>query len=302
MTNLVLALLRTERPLPLREIGAVVAGYPAEHGALRQAFERDKRALRDGGIPVSVERVDGEDQVGYRIRPEEYYLPDLDLSEEEAGALAFALAAVRLEGRASGELAQKLGAPALDALPPIAELPSLPALGPLELGLRERSRIAFGYHGRARDVAAYGLVFKSGSWYLVGSDAAAGDELRTFRVDRFESEPELGAPGAYEVPADFSAAEALRWTPFEAPGTADLLEVVLAVAPRSAPALLDAFGEEHVESSGPDGTLRLRFSVADERALIGFLLGYGEDVVVEGPAALRAEMIAALEAAAGRAR
>src|SRR5579875_1299312 len=151
MTNLVLALLRTERPLPLREIGAAVAGYPSEHGALRQAFERDKRALRDGGIPVAVERVDGEDQVGYRIRPEEYYLPDLHLTDDEASVLAFALAAVRLEGRATGDLARKLGAPALDALPPIAELPALPALGALEDALRARRRVSFRYHDRLRD-------------------------------------------------------------------------------------------------------------------------------------------------------
>jgi len=57
ITNLVLALLETSRPLSLREIGGAVAGYPPEAGALRQAFERDKRTLRDNGIPVAVERL-----------------------------------------------------------------------------------------------------------------------------------------------------------------------------------------------------------------------------------------------------
>src|ERR1700722_3782072 len=109
MTNLVIVLLDTSRPLSLREIGSLVAGYPPEHGALRQAFERDKRTLRDGGIPVAVERVDGDDQVGYRINPDDYYLPDLGLSEDEVEALAFALAAVRLEGGIAGDLSRKLG-------------------------------------------------------------------------------------------------------------------------------------------------------------------------------------------------
>ena len=91
MTNLVLALLETERPLSLREIGAAVAGYPPNHGALRQAFERDKASLREAGIPVETIRIDGEDQAGYRIARDEYYLPDLGLEPEETAALSFAL-------------------------------------------------------------------------------------------------------------------------------------------------------------------------------------------------------------------
>ena len=87
LTNLVLALLQTSRPLSLREIGGQVAGYPAQASAIRQAFERDKRTLRDSGIPITVERVGGDEQFGYRIRPEDYYLPELDLTEDERSTL-----------------------------------------------------------------------------------------------------------------------------------------------------------------------------------------------------------------------
>ena len=79
MTNLVLVLLETSRPLSLREIASSVVGYPAGKEASRQAFERDKRALRELGIPVSVEPLAGEEQLGYRIHPEDYYLPELHL-------------------------------------------------------------------------------------------------------------------------------------------------------------------------------------------------------------------------------
>ncbi len=182
-----LALLETSRPLSLREIGGAVAGYPPEAGALRQAFERDKRTLRDSGIPIAVERLEGEEQAGYRIRPEEYYLADLELAEDEVEALGFALAAVRLEGASPGDLAHKLGASVPEATP-LAHLPALPALGPLQQAIRERAPVRFGYHGRERLVAGYGLVFREGRWYLVGDDEAAG-ALRTFRVDRIEGEP-----------------------------------------------------------------------------------------------------------------
>src|SRR5487761_1582797 len=79
MTNLVLVLLGTTRPLSLQEIRHSVSGYPEGREASRQAFERDKRALRDLGIPVSVEPVESAQQQGYRIRPEDYYLGDLGL-------------------------------------------------------------------------------------------------------------------------------------------------------------------------------------------------------------------------------
>jgi len=176
ITNLVLALLDTARPLSLREIGGAVAGYPSEPGALRQAFERDKRTLRDGGIPVSVERIDGEEQVGYRILPEHYYLPDLGMDAEEEAALSFAVAAVRIEGGVGRDVLAKIGSSDVDALPPVAVLPSLPALGVLQQAVRSRAVAAFRYRGKDREVEPYGLLFRSGAWYLIGRDrlAAAG--------------------------------------------------------------------------------------------------------------------------------
>ena len=102
--------------MSLREIGAAVAGYPPEHGALRQAFERDKKSLREAGIPVRTEQIEGEDQAGYRIVPDEYYLPELSLEPDESEALAFALAGVRLEGGLIGDVAAKLAAPGVPRL------------------------------------------------------------------------------------------------------------------------------------------------------------------------------------------
>ncbi len=64
VTDLLLVLLETPRPLSLREIANRVPGYPDAHGARRQAFERDKRLLRDEGVPVLVVPIDGEDQLG----------------------------------------------------------------------------------------------------------------------------------------------------------------------------------------------------------------------------------------------
>lgn len=329
ITNLVLALLDTPRPLSLREIGGAVAGYPSEPGALRQAFERDKRTLREGGIPVAVERVDGDDQVGYRILPEHYYLPELALDPDEEEALAFAVAAVRIEGGVGRDVLAKLGAPGLADLPPVAVLPSLPALGPLQQAVRSRSLVSFGYRGRRRAVEPYGLLFRSGAWYLVGRDRNAGDDggLRTFRVDRLEDAPELGEVDAYVPPPGFDAAAELRLAPWDAPmprpassgaharrpaavtgagseravgdgeGT-EALEVVVEVDVREARAALALAGPGALEARRPDGSVRLRFKVGDEAAFVGWALGCGDAVEVVEPGELRALVVDRLRAAA----
>ena len=176
MTNLVLVLLETNRPLTLREIASSVAGYPAERSSARQAFERDKRALRDLGIPLSVEQVESEDQLGYRIYPDEYYLPDLGLDPADEQALAFAIAAVQLGGSAGWDALAKLGGPVSEAaygraglsslgvmpgFAPVAVLPSLPQLGPIHGALRSRAVLLFTYRGRERQVEPYGLAFSA---------------------------------------------------------------------------------------------------------------------------------------------
>jgi len=292
----VLALLETSRPLSLREIGGAVAGYPPEAGALRQAFERDKRTLRDNGIPVAVERLEGEEQAGYRIRPEDYYLADLDLTPEEAEALGFALVAVRLEGASPGDVAQKLGAAAPDA-PPLALLPSLPALGHLQQAIRDRSRARFGYHGRERLVAGYGLVFREGCWYLVGDDEGAGG-LRTFRVDRIAGEVTAGEPDAYRVPEGLDVAAELRFSPLGgSDGGEGATEVVLDADVRVARQVRQTIGSAARAATAEDGSVELTFRTGDEEALVAYLLGLGDAVVVRSPSALVDKMVHALEGA-----
>jgi len=76
MTNLVLVLLEASRPLALREIASTVVGYPEGKEASRQAFERDKRALRELGIPISVDPWQARNS-SIPHSPEDYYLPEL---------------------------------------------------------------------------------------------------------------------------------------------------------------------------------------------------------------------------------
>ena len=54
-------------------------------------FERDKAELRDLGIPLETGKVSNVDPgEGYRIKHDAYALPDIDLTREEAAAVAVA--------------------------------------------------------------------------------------------------------------------------------------------------------------------------------------------------------------------
>ena len=171
LTDLVLVLLRDQRPKSLREIASEVPGYPTREGeARRQAFERDKRTLRDGGIEVVAVPIDGPEQMGYVIRPEDYYLPDLDLSPDEQAALNLAVAGVHLGEPTGRDALWRLGLAASVGARPVAELPALPALGVLHGALRARATVTFGYRGDERHVDPALLRFHGGWWYLVGYD------------------------------------------------------------------------------------------------------------------------------------
>jgi len=312
MTNLVLVLLETSRPLSLREIASSVVGYPEGKEASRQAFERDKHALRELGIPISVEPIAGEEQLGYRIHPEGYYLPELGLDPDEEQALSFAVAAVQLGGAAGRDGLAKLGATGEvpePGLPPIAVLPSLPALGPLHEAVRGRALVSFGYRGRRREVEPYGLAFKLTAWYLVGRDRTAPDRgLRTFRVDRFEDAPVLGAGASFELPPGFDLREQMSFFPWRVgarpAGPAgretdedepEAFEVSLIVDARLARNVVAMVGTGAVEAWDPSGAAHLKIVVPEQGAFVDWVVGLGDTAEVIGPAELRAAVVARLE-------
>ena len=167
LTDLVLVLLRDQRPKSLREIASEVPGYPeAEGEARRQAFERDKRTLRDGGIEVAAVPIDGPEQIGYVIRPEDFYLPDLDLTPDEQAALNLAVAGVHLGDPSGRDALWRLGLAASAGARPVAGA-ALPLLRPACAARRARARatVGFDYRGERRHVAPAPSAFPR--WLVV---------------------------------------------------------------------------------------------------------------------------------------
>ena len=118
LTNLVALLLETRRPLTLEEITHELRGqYPARDPARRTAFERDKRQLRDEGVPLEQTVLSGDraGATGYWIDRSRYALPDLGLTDDETRALQLAVATVHLGEDWGGDALLKIGPPEVSA-------------------------------------------------------------------------------------------------------------------------------------------------------------------------------------------
>lgn len=301
LTNLVALLLNAPRPLTLDEIALELeaeSGYPGADEARRQAFERDKRVLREEGIPVEAVTLEGEGgRVGYRIRPEEYYLPDLDLTDDERVALHLALAAVQWEAGWGTEAAWKLGDVSGADVPPLAALPSVEALPQLFEGWRRRATVRFSYAGSgARVLDPYGLVFREGFWYVVGFDHDRGG-LRRFRADRIEGPVSVGEAGAFERPEAFDPAAALADQPFRV-GEGDVERVLVLIDAVLADKVVGELGAAAVEERRGDGSVVVAVDVTNRAGLRSWVLGMRDHAEVLAPPSARSDLVEWLAAMA----
>jgi len=192
LLNLTAVLLATPRPLTAEELRERVEGYPPPGPSFHRAFERDKDDLRVLGIPLLVERPSPGDPIdGYRIDPDEYYLPDPGLEPDELAALHLASLAIRLDGMGDREALWKLGGlvdtGASLADQTVASLPSDPALVPLFQAIVDRQQVSFTYRDHDRTVDPWRLDFQRGRWYLTGFDHLRGED-RNYRLDRIQGE------------------------------------------------------------------------------------------------------------------
>ncbi len=286
--------------------------YPdSSPDGFEKMFERDKEELRSLGVPIEVGSIDPffDDEPGYRIRPDEFALPEISLEADEASVIGLATKVwehARL-AEATTEAVRKLGAAGvpldLSALD-IAESrlsADEPSFDVFWEATQERVAVEFEYRRsgagapRTRHLQPWGVVRYSGRWYAVGFDTDRGAE-RVFRLSRVEGEARrVGEPGAYDVPEGTDVrATTHRLAP--APST----ERAVVLARRGSGHVLRRDAEQvERDVAGPDErtawdrlvVTRTGLGLADE------LLGHGADVYVEGPETLRREIVDRLRAA-----
>jgi proteasome accessory factor B len=303
LTNLLALLLETRTPLSLVQIADQMVGqYPDGLTARRAAFERDKSALRDIGVPIEQEIMVGGDLAGqtrYWIDRARYELRGLELDEDEARALQVAMAATRPGSTSGQEALWKLGAGALDRSAPVAAvLPDLPALPVLREAVAQRTMVTFRYRDVAREVDPWGLLLRDGFWYLIGFDHAR-DDRRTFRIDRIEGDV-AGIDGrTFERPAGFDPRDALPADPKQIGAGADAAREarVLIDAPRATAAVAD-LGEHRVIVRRGDGAVEVDVPCGNLPAFRSWLLGFVEHAEVLAPDDVRRHVVDWLESVA----
>jgi len=296
LTNLLALLLETREPLTLHEIAFELAGqYPDGITARRAAFERDKNALRDIGVPIETETVQGGGEAGstrYRIDREQYELDGLDLDDDERRALQVALAATRPGSGVGQDALWKLGAGVLDASTAVrAVVPDDPALPLLRQAVSDRQTVALRYRGLDRRVDPWGLLLRNGNWYLIGFDHERGAR-RTFRVDRREGDVTTVDGARFERPLDFDASVAFATDPVLVGADPEVPDAQVRIGAGHAASAVAGLGPDRVLAEHPDGSVDVAVPAGNWPALRDWVLGYMEHAEVVGPPELRERMVA----------
>jgi predicted DNA-binding transcriptional regulator YafY len=299
LTNLLALLLETPAPLSLVEIAGELDGqYPEREAARRGAFERDKAALREMGVPIEQEVVVGGPYAGstkYWIDRARYELADLHLEPDEMRALQVAVAATRTGSELGQEAMWKLGSGVIDNdAAVVATMPSLPGLPLLRDAIARRATVAFAYRAVDRTVEPYGLLLRDGFWYLVGFDHTRGDR-RTFRVDRIDGRITMGDGDAFERPPGLDLRTVLPDDPKMLGADGDNQDAIVRVDAVRAAAVVRELGSDRVIDTGPSGDVDVRVPCANREAFRSWVLGLLEHAEVTGPADVRADVVEWLE-------
>jgi proteasome accessory factor B len=309
LLNLVILLLNTRRPVTAAQVHDIVPGYPDGSEAFNRMFERDKAELRDLGIPVSVEGLSNwDDEVGYRIRPGEYALPDIELEPDEAAALALAARVwqqASLAEAASGAMLKLQAAGVETGDVSLSGVESHvtatePAFEPLWQAVVDRRGVTFAYRvaGAAasteRHVEPWGVVSWHGRWYLAGQDRDRG-EPRVFRLDRMHGVVAVSdVPGEFVVPDGIDVRQMVVGSATQEPHRTARIRVRagagLGLRRRATATVSDADDYDIVDVGFVNADV-----LADEVA------GYGADAVMLEPADARDAVIGRLRAVAGSA-
>ncbi len=297
MLNLVALLTESNRPLTLEDIGNYMENqYPVKSEARRTAFERDKKSLRKLGVPITMQVLGGSDagKTAYSIDRAEYKLINFDLTEDELSALQQAAALVQIDTQWGKQAVQWLGgdideSPSHTVAHVDARSQELPQLWS---AISKSCQISFPYHGRVRTVHPYGLISRSGFWYLVAFDTDRQAQV-TYRVDRFEAVATIGAPESFVRPAGFDLATAFERDAKAFPGVdAEVARVRL--DRRIAPGVVRELGDDAIVATRSDGSVEVEVPCGNRVAFRSWLYAMVDRAEVLKPDSLRNEIMADL--------
>ena len=225
--SLVAFLMAERRPLTARDVKQNVEGYSEmSDEAFARRYYSDRAELIALGVPLQSQRDEFTGEELYTLRSEQYFLPALELSDDELAALQtcfyllegkFAYAEpLRLAlqnlalGRPGWQDAPTETAGAVEVSDPDYS-PEMPGrLGKLENAISKQRTVKFTYWSISRDevqertLNPYALLPERGVWYVIGQDLDRED-IRTFRVSRIRGDIRFATRRErdFRVPAEF---------------------------------------------------------------------------------------------------
>jgi proteasome accessory factor B len=318
LMNLVIALLSTRTFITAERIRETVSGYsesPSDE-AFSRMFERDKNELRDLGIPLETGRVSALDPTeGYKINREAYALAPVELTADEAAAVAMATQlweSPEMVTVTQGALL-KLRAAGVDveapesaiAITTTAALPGLrgseDVLGILLAAIDSGQAVQFKHRASRSDphtdrtVEPWGVVTYSGRWYLVGHDRTR-EATRTFRLSRIDADvTPIGPRGAVHRPDGVNLRDIVLHAVADAPPSA---QARVWVADGRGTALRRQAATVTASTLAGRGGDEIAIDIGRQDRLAREVAGYGADAVVLEPESLREDVIERLRAQA----
>ena len=324
--SLVAYLMVEQRPITARDVKSNVEGYSAMGDeAFARRFFADRTELKGLGVPIGSNRDEFTGEELYNLNEEQYFLPPVDLSDDELAALQTSLHL--LEGQfayseplrlALQNLALGRAHPTLDPGPKTATVDLLGSLyspevahrlAKLEQAISKQRTVRFTYWTigsdveKPRTINPYGLWELNGVWYVVGDDldreADDPDRRRTFRVSRIRGEIKFATRRErdFRMPEDFSV-NAYRDRPPWMLGRQTRGEATVVVSPDATFWVQRRYGMHGEFEELEDGSGLFTTPYSDVAALSGWILSLGGQVQAREPVELVKRVTADLRAIA----
>ena len=222
--SLISFLMAERRPVTALEIKQEVEGYSGMNDdAFARRFYADRAELESLGIELKVEKpAEGYYEAeNYTLPPENFYLPAIEFTDEELGALRTALSLLDGEfayaeplrlalqqlswGKPSPLRAPEQRSVALAVTAAAGGRELSQRLSKVETAIFRRKTIVFEYYTMGRDatekrkVDPYHLLFQNGQFYVVGHSHER-DDIRVFRLSRIQGKVGYSSKAEHDFP------------------------------------------------------------------------------------------------------
>src|SRR6059058_2062239 len=305
--SLISFLMAERRPITALESKQEVEGYSGMNDdAFARRFYADRAELESLGIELKVDKpAEGYYEAeNYSLPPENFYLPAIEFTDSELGALRTALSLLDGEfayaeplrlalqqlswGKPSPLAAPEQRTVALGVTAAAGGRDLSQRLSKIETAIFRRKTIVFDYYTMARDtkgqrkVDPYHLLFRGGQFYLVGYSHERKD-VRVFRLSRIRGKVGYATKAEHDFPppTDFDPrvyATRTEWQLGDPAGTARVW-----ISDRIDWLVQRHFGHAGSVTREDDGGIVFETEYADSRQMISWVLGLGDRARLLGP-------------------